>query len=171
MYSVLMKAHIPGRSCGEVFDTIADFARYPELVDAVREVDVLPPEPDGSVVSHWVVLFRKGLLRWSETDTFDRASGLLTFTQRDGDFDVFKGHWVVADTGEGTTVTFRASFDFGVPSMASIIDPVAGRVLLENMELILHGLFAPTPVSIPTAEHGPAENELAFDEVAEVASR
>ncbi|WP_082126627.1 type II toxin-antitoxin system RatA family toxin [Allosalinactinospora lopnorensis] len=156
MYSVLMTAFVPGHGRDETFDTLADFARYAELVDAVREVEVLPPEPDGSLVSHWVVLFRKGLLRWSESDTFDRGRGVISFTQTDGDFDVFEGGWTVESAEDGAAVTFRAEFDFGVPSMAGIVDPVAGRVLLENLELILQGLFAQSDVRVIRAEHGVA---------------
>lgn len=35
---------------------------------------------------------------------------------------------------------FRAAFDLGIPSLASIIDPIAERTLAENMQLILRGL-------------------------------
>ena len=38
-------------------------------------------------------------------------------------------------------VVFTADFDFGVPSLASIIDPVAERVLVETITEILRGLF------------------------------
>lgn len=155
MYSVRMSAEVLGLGVGEVFDTLADFERYPKLVDTVEQVDVLPPEPDGSVPSNWVVHFRSGLLRWSESDTFDRARGEIRFRQLDGDFDVFEGGWSVLETSAGVEVVFRAQFDFGVPSLASIVDPVAGRVLLENLEMITRSLFRPAEVRLTSSEHAP----------------
>lgn len=155
MYSAEFTAIVAGRTPCEVFDTVADFGRYPRLVDAVLAVDVLEPEPDGSIPSSWEVLFRKGVLRWSESDLLDRDNGVITFTQTEGDFDVFEGGWEIREAVAGTEVTFRAKFDFGVPSMASIIDPVAGRVLLENLSMIVRGLFAPSPVTVTTSTHGP----------------
>lgn len=154
MYATELSAIVAGRTTDEVFDTVADFARYPDLVDAVVSVDVLPAADDGSIPSNWEVLFRKGILRWSEEDLLDRENGVITFTQTEGDFDVFEGGWEITATPGGVAVTFRAKFDFGVPSMASIIDPVAGRVLLENLGLIVRGLFSPDSVRITRAEHG-----------------
>lgn len=141
MRSVTVNAVLLGRDSGEVFDTVADFARYPDLVDAVRTVSVEPTDEDGVLLSHWEVFFRNGILRWSERDRLDRAAQRIGFDQTVGDFDVFRGDWELRQLAGDTEVVFHAEFDFGVPSLASIIDPVAVRVLTENMELILMGLF------------------------------
>ncbi|MCP3803317.1 SRPBCC family protein [Allokutzneria sp. A3M-2-11 16] len=159
MHAVELTAEVAGLGAAEVFSTLADFKRYPDLVEAVEEVQVLPAEADGSVLSTWVVHFRNGLLRWSESDTFDSARGEIAFRQLEGDFDMFEGGWSVRETAVGCQVVFRARFDFGVPSVASIVDPVAGRVLLENMEMITRGLFHPADVRVTTAEHGPDLHE------------
>lgn len=156
MYAAEFTAIVSGRAAGEVFDTVADFARYPSLVDAVLSVEVAPPLPDGSLPSSWEVLFRKGVLRWEETDRLDREAGVITFAQTDGDFDVFEGGWEIAAVPGGVSVTFRAKFDFGVPSMAGIIDPVAGRVLLENLVGIVEGLFTGSDIEVVMSEHGAA---------------
>jgi len=139
---VRIEATVRGRSAAEVYETVIDFNRYPELIDTVREVVTDPPAEDGSLVSHWAVNFRNGILRWSELDTFDRSNLVSRFTQTAGDFDVFEGEWVVREDGDGIFVAFHAEFDFGVPTLASIIDPVAVRVLTESMQQVLCGLFA-----------------------------
>ncbi|MEU0108424.1 SRPBCC family protein [Streptomyces sp. NPDC006251] len=141
MQSVTIDALIHNRAAAEVFDTVSDFARYPALVEAVRAVRVDPPTTDGALPSHWEVYFRNGILRWSESDRLDRENLTITFEQTEGDFDVFRGEWILTADGEDTVLSFRSEFDFGVPSLASIIDPVAIRVLTENMEFILLGLF------------------------------
>lgn len=151
MPTVRIDALVPARDPGEVFDTVADFARYPELVDIVRSVEVGPPGPDGSFESRWAVLFRNGILRWSELDRCDRETLTIEFDQTEGDFDIFRGGWELSQQGDDVVVTFEAEFDFGVASLASIVDPVAKRVLKETMWTVLHGLF-----DTPEAEVRPA---------------
>ncbi|PRY39888.1 type II toxin-antitoxin system RatA family toxin [Umezawaea tangerina] len=151
MQIVRIEAIVPARQASEVFDTVVDFGRYPELVEAVREVVTEPPAADGSVVSHWAVNFRNGVLRWTEVDTFDRDDLVSRFTQTTGDFDAFEGEWTVRQDGGDAHVVFHAEFDFGVPTLASIIDPVAIRVLTESMKDILLGLFDGTVKFVPAA--------------------
>lgn len=132
------------------YHRISDFARYPELTDAVREVVLHPPEPDGSLVSEWTVRFRNGLLRWTERDTFDPVSLAIDFQQLAGDFATFDGTWRFAPDGPGCRVTFTARFDLGIPSLAEILDPVASSALRTNIGLILRGLLGEvTPVGEP----------------------
>jgi len=38
-------------------------------------------------------------------------------------------------------VTFDSDFDFGIPSLAGILDPVAERVFKETIARVLTGLF------------------------------
>ncbi|MEQ4305047.1 SRPBCC family protein [Plantactinospora sp. B6F1] len=143
---VIVDAQITGHRVEQVYDTVADFARYPELVDTVRSVEVDPPEPDGSVASTWSVLFRNGILRWREVDRFDRDALRIWFEQTEGEFDVFRGEWSLKPDRDVVRLLFQAEFDFGVASLAPIIDPVATRVLTESMQTILRGLFGPDSV-------------------------
>ncbi|MCE6998374.1 SRPBCC family protein [Saccharothrix sp. S26] len=140
MRHVEVHAFIRGVDAGTVFDTLADFRHYAELVDIVRSVD-METSPDGTTVSHWVVEFRNGLLQWTERDWFRRDELRLDFDQTDGDFDEFSGGWVLDPTPEGVRTAFITDFDFGVPSLASIVEPVAERVLSDVIQLILIGLF------------------------------
>ena len=148
---VMVDAWITGHPSGHVYDTIADFARYPELVDTVRSVQVGPAAPDGSVISSWSVLFRNGILRWREVDWFDREALCIRFEQTEGEFDVFRGDWRLEPEDDGVRLIFRAEFDFGVESLAPILNPVATRVLTESMRTILLGLFGQDAVHFPTA--------------------
>jgi ribosome-associated toxin RatA of RatAB toxin-antitoxin module len=146
--SITFDAEVTGVDQGQAVDRIADFAAYPDLVDAVRQVDMLPSPPGGPLRSRWAVAFRGGLMRWSESDWVDRDTGVIRFEQDDGDLDVFRGQWRVSPTGDGVRVVFAADFDFGVPSIADILEPVASRMLTENIESILRGLFGGRHVRI-----------------------
>jgi len=141
MQTVRIEAYVLDKPATEVYETVVDFSSYPDLTDTVREVVTEPAAEDGSFLSHWAVNFRNGILRWTEFDTIDRPNLVSKFTQTSGDFDAFEGAWTVRQENADAFVVFHAEFDFGVPTLASIIDPVAVRVLTESMQDILLGLF------------------------------
>jgi ribosome-associated toxin RatA of RatAB toxin-antitoxin module len=129
---------------GPCFDRISAFARYPEYVNVIRAVTVYPADVDGNERSDWEVYFRNGILRWTEQDALDRTAQRITFQQIDGDFDHFAGQWTVTKDAAGPgrcVVTFDSDFDFGIPSLAGILDPVAERVFKETIARVLAGLF------------------------------
>lgn len=144
MRHVEITAVLPAADLPTAFDTISDFARYPLLVpDVVRSVVVAPVVRGEPVVSAWEVYFRNGILTWTETDWLHPETATIDFSQTEGDFEAFSGGWRLTPLGDGkgVHVEFVADFDFGVPSLASIIDPVAERVLTETIIAILRGLF------------------------------
>jgi len=124
---------------------ITDFAIYPELSPVVRSVTVRQRGSDEEH-SDWEVFFRNGILRWTEADRFDAGRRLITFRQLHGDFEEFTGSWSVRPDDDGCLIDFAAEFDFGIPSLAGILDPVAERVLKETIAAVLAGLFGSTEV-------------------------
>ncbi|MBH1933789.1 SRPBCC family protein [Streptomyces sp. AV19] len=141
MRSVELKAHFDGVAPEDAYARIGDFARYPSLVTAIRRVTVHPATRPGRLHSDWEVDFRNGVLSWSEADSFDDERRVISFTQTTGDFETFTGEWEVRTEGDGCAVLFGAKFDFGLPSLAGIIDPVAERVLRETILSVLDGLL------------------------------
>lgn len=127
------------------YTRISDFARYPDFTPTVLGVEVQPTDPDGSVISSWLVAFRKGQLRWTERDVLDPTNRRIEFAQLTGDFASFTGSWQVDDdpSTPGSVVRFEASFDLGIPTLAAILDPVAEATLQDNIELIVTGLLGP----------------------------
>jgi hypothetical protein len=140
--TVHLELCIAARPPGEVYATLADFGRYPDLSEAVRAVSVERVAADVTV-SRWEVAFRAGLLRWVEEDTFDRAAGRITFRQLEGDVAVFDGSWQCA----ATDITFDARIDMGIPSLADALEPIAARTLVENTVSIVSGLFGGATVA------------------------
>lgn len=140
MRDVDLRVHIPAGNPTTIYDKLGDFGRYPELVDVVRSVIVHEELDDTRVSTDWVVYFRNGLLRWSEVDVYDRAARHITFEQSGGDFELFRGRWSVVEARGGCDVVFEAEFDFGIPSLAGILEPIASRVLKENVARVLIGI-------------------------------
>ncbi|KAA0942490.1 type II toxin-antitoxin system RatA family toxin [Streptomyces apricus] len=148
MRSVHVAVELPGVSPAAGYGQVKQFARYPELVPVVRAVTVHDGSTDagagdgsGEETSDWEVYFRNGILRWTESDRFDPADLAIAFTQLDGDFEEFEGEWRISQRPGGCLVDFRAGFDFGIPSLAGILDPVAERVIKETIARVVIGLF------------------------------
>ena len=139
MRTVRLRLHVPGKAATDVYQTLADFGRYPELADAVRSVTVTEVS-ENVTVSHWEVTFRAGLLCWTEEDTFDPGALSITFHQLEGDAAVFDGSWECVEDARGSEIVFSARLDMGIPSLADALEPIAVRTLIDNIVSIVRGL-------------------------------
>ncbi|MFF0018064.1 type II toxin-antitoxin system RatA family toxin [Streptomyces sp. NPDC005374] len=139
---VTVEAFVPDADADTVFARLSDFERYPDFTDAVREVQVTHRK-NGVIDSEWEVNFRNGILRWSENEIVDQASRTITFAQTTGDFESFDGSWRVEQVADQVVIRFDAAFDLGMASLAAILDPIAERALIENLQRILSGLNGP----------------------------
>ena len=141
MRRVEIDATIRSTSPHEVFDSIVQFDRYPDLAPHVQStvVHATVPRPVGR--SSWELHFRSGLLRWTEEERFLREELRVEFAQVTGDFDEFSGAWSLSSEGSGTRLFFQADFDFGIPSLEGILDPIAERVIKETVAWVVVGMF------------------------------
>ena len=158
MRTVLLRLHVPDKPASDVYQTLADFERYPDLSDAVRSVAVTEVSQNVTV-SQWEVTFRAGLLRWTEEDTFDPGALTITFRQLEGDAAVFDGSWQCLDAGPGSEIIFAARLDLGIPSLADALEPIAARTLTDNIVSIVRGLLghadlAAAEVAVPVPAGG-----------------
>ncbi|MFJ9615373.1 type II toxin-antitoxin system RatA family toxin [Streptomyces noursei] len=139
MPSATIRATLPGATPDATLETLRDFASFPDHTSVVHEVRVI--EDALGTFSSWTVEFRGGLLLWTQRDTTDRADRTITFEQTDGDFEQFEGAWRVTPDGDATDIEFTAQFDFGMPSLSAVVDPVALVALLDVIKSVLHGMF------------------------------
>ncbi|MET7436815.1 type II toxin-antitoxin system RatA family toxin [Streptomyces sp. NPDC004082] len=141
MRHVELDALIPGEQAESVLHAVRRWERYPDLAPHVNATTVHAAYPDPAASSSWELHFRSGLLRWTEDDTVLPEQGEIRFEQSDGDFDSFSGTWSVTQDGDDVAVRFDADFDFGIPSLEGILDPIAERVIKETVAWALTGLF------------------------------
>ena len=139
MRTVRLRLHVPRKSASDVYATLADFERYPQLCEAVKNVTVTDVS-ERLTVSRWEVAFRAGLLRWTEEDILDPSALTITFHQLEGDIAVFDGSWRCVDAAHGSEVLFSATLDMGIPSLADALEPIAARTLTDNIVSIVRGL-------------------------------
>ena len=78
------------------------------------------------------------------------------------------GGWQILATDDGCDIAFHTTFDFGVTSIESIVEPIAARVLRENIEYILIGLLGENVSFLPADEEpgeAPRPRYAVFDRV------
>lgn len=145
MQSVTVKSIVDGWEPASVYERLKDSDVYEKFApDQVKSVTSEPVVDGGQSLTHWEIYFRNGLLCWSERDFYDDEKCILRFEQVEGDFDLFEGEWAVTQgpgSPSSSLLVFTATFDFGVPSLEAIIDPVAIRVLRRAMGQIIGKLF------------------------------
>ncbi|WAP60218.1 type II toxin-antitoxin system RatA family toxin [Streptomyces sp. S465] len=131
-----------------IYEKLKDGESYKQHApEHVKSVLMESTDDPHTMLSHWELYFRNGLLEWSERDHYDEENTTLRFEQIDGDFDEFHGSWEVSPVpdpaGEPTVrVRFTATFDFGVPSVEAMIEPVAAKLLEESVSRIITELFS-----------------------------
>ena len=139
MRTVRLRLYVPYKSASDVYATLANFERYPELCEAVQKAAVTEVS-ENRTVSQWEVTFRARLLRWTEEDTFDPGALSITFRQLEGDAALFDGSWQCIDAAQGSEIMFSARLDMGIPSLADALEPIAARTLTDNIVSIVRGL-------------------------------
>jgi ribosome-associated toxin RatA of RatAB toxin-antitoxin module len=134
-----MRAVVPARPARAVFDLLRALERYPDVSSSILSIDVdadtTPP------CSTWHVQFREGVLVWTERDLVDESALELRFEQVEGDFEQLAGRWHVVERPQGCEIVLETTFDFGMPSLRHLIDPLAERALYDNGVELLRGLL------------------------------
>ncbi|MGX1544229.1 type II toxin-antitoxin system RatA family toxin [Streptomyces adustus] len=142
MRHVQLDAVVHDERRADVFERIVQWERYADLAPHVQSTTVHRGRPAPTGSSSWELHFRSGLLRWTETERFEPERGEVHFEQTDGDFDSFAGRWLLTERGDDVEVSFACAFDFGIPSLEGILDPIAERVIKETVAWALAGQFA-----------------------------
>ena len=110
-----------------------DFARF---MPDVRSVTVLERHDWGTLTS-WDTTLRGRPFRWVERDVMDPDKHAIHYEQTQGDLAVFRGDWQITAVPEGCRVELTCEFEFGMPMLAALLNPVAAMVVRSNLEHML----------------------------------
>jgi len=119
-----------------VYELISDMEAYPRFMPSLKSVEVLE-RGDGYTVTAWDTSVNGMPFRWAERDEFDPVNYRITYKQVTGDLKRFEGEWLVEEQEGDVHVTFRVEFDFGVPMLSTLLNPVASLKLRQNGEMML----------------------------------
>jgi ribosome-associated toxin RatA of RatAB toxin-antitoxin module len=138
MPAVHTEMEVPGVSLADVWRVVSDFEQFPALMPNVLSVDVIGRDGD-AVITTWRVVLEGSEMTWDERDTFVPHER-ITFEQVDGDLDVFRGEWTLAEREGGVLVTLTVEFDLGIPSLAMVLNPVGVKAIDANSREMLRAI-------------------------------
>jgi coenzyme Q-binding protein COQ10 len=122
-----------------VYELIANMESYPRFMPSLNSVQVLERGKDWTV-TEWDTSINGMRFRWQERDEFDRENYRIAYHQVSGDLKRFSGEWRVEELEGEVKVTLTVEFDFGVPMLAALLNPVAAIKLRQNGESMLRAL-------------------------------
>ena len=101
----------------KIYDIIKDMAAYPNFMHDLVSVEILE-RGENYTVSHWVSNVDGRKIVWTERDTFYPEELKITYAQTEGDFE------------------------FGIPMIAGLLNPILKKKVRENSENMLNSIKA-----------------------------
>lgn len=123
----------------QVYRICRDLPSFPKFMPNVVSVTV-KEAGDNWTVTEWVTRLQGRTIRWTERDEFDDVTPRISYNQVSGDLKTFRGEWHFAPEGSGTRVTMTCEFEFGIPVIAALLNPVAVMALRSNIEDMLNAI-------------------------------
>ena len=123
----------------KIYEIIKDMASYPDFMKDLVSVEILERGEDYTV-SHWVSNVDGRKIVWTERDTFYPEDLKITYVQTDGDLKKMEGAWTIEEQGEDCEVTLAVDFEFGIPMIAGLLNPILKKKVRENSENMLKSI-------------------------------
>jgi Polyketide cyclase / dehydrase and lipid transport len=140
MARVLVQVSTEEPDCRVALGRVANYRNWPAASETIRSVEV-QEDGEGSSISTWEVVFRGGLMKWSERDRLDLDGLEHSFELIEGDPHGFAGTWRAEPTERGCLLTMDALFDLGMPSLSHVLDPIAVEALEDAVADVVQSLF------------------------------
>ncbi len=123
----------------KIYEIIKDMASYPNFMKDLVSVEILERGEDYTV-SHWVSNVDGRKIVWTERDTFYPEDLKITYVQTDGDLKKMEGAWTIETQGKECEVTLAVDFEFGIPMIAGLLNPILKKKVRENSENMLKSI-------------------------------
>lgn len=115
----------------KIYPILKDMEKYPEFMADLVSVEVLERTAT-TTVSKWVSNVDGRVIKWTELDTFDDENMHISYNQIEGDLKKFTGEWLLTPTTEGTDVKLIVDFEFGIPMISGLLNPILKKKVREN---------------------------------------
>lgn len=123
-----------------IYPILKDMEKYPEFMTDLVSVKVVERAGD-TTVSQWVSNVDGRIIRWTERDTFDDANCHIAYSQIEGDLKKFAGEWILTPLDGATTeIKLTVDFEFGIPMIAGLLNPIAKKKVKVNSEKMLKAI-------------------------------
>ncbi|MBQ2975434.1 MAG: aromatase/cyclase [Phascolarctobacterium sp.] len=123
----------------KIYGIIKDMASYPNFMKDLVSVEILERGEDYTI-SHWVTNADGRRIVWTERDTFYPEELKITYVQTEGDLKKMEGAWTIVEQADGCEVTLAVDFEFGIPMIAGLLNPILKKKVRENSENMLNSI-------------------------------
>lgn len=120
----------------KIYDIIKNMSAYPDFMKDLVSVEILE-RGDNYTVSHWVSNVDGRKIVWTERDTFYPEDLKITYCQTEGDLKKMEGQWTIVPCADECEVTLSVDFEFGIPMIAGLLNPILKKKVRENSENML----------------------------------
>jgi coenzyme Q-binding protein COQ10 len=115
----------------KIYPILKDMEKYPGFMKDLLSVEIL--ERTGhNTVSKWVSNVDGRVIKWTELDTFDDENMHIAYRQIEGDLKKFEGEWILTPLIEGTEIKLTVDFEFGIPMIAGLLNPILKKKVRDN---------------------------------------
>ena len=123
----------------KIYEIIKDMASYPNFMKDLVGVEILE-RGENYTISHWVTNADGRRIVWTERDTFYPEELKITYAQTEGDLKKMEGAWTIVEQADGCEVTLAVDFEFGIPMIAGLLNPILKKKVRENSENMLNSI-------------------------------
>jgi coenzyme Q-binding protein COQ10 len=106
----------------KVYGVIVDYAKYPEFVAGVDEIEILENNDEGAKVKYSLNLIKK--FSYIIKMTHEKPSKVSWVLESGDIFKTNTGSWELKDLGDKTEVTYKVELDFKVMAPKMIVNKV-----------------------------------------------
>lgn len=124
---------------GELYEILKDMEQYPQFMKDLKSVKVLERNANTTLTA-WETKIMGNTIKWVEKDVFDDEQQHISYHQHSGDLHKFEGEWILQEEAGGTKVTLTVDFEFGIPMISGLLNPVAKLMIKDNSENMLNAL-------------------------------
>lgn len=115
----------------KIYPILKDMEKYPEFMADLVSVEVIERK-DNTTITKWVSNVDGRIIRWTELDVFDDDNMHISYKQIEGDLKNFEGEWILTPVQEGTEIKLTVDFEFGIPMIAPLLNPILKKKVREN---------------------------------------
>lgn len=124
-----------------IYDVIRDMVSYPKFMKNLESVKILEQD-ENTDLTHWVSNVDGRKIVWTERDFFYPDDFRITYSQTEGDLKKMEGAWELETVPDGVRVSLAVDFEFGIPMIAGLLNPILVRKVKENSNAILQAVKA-----------------------------
>jgi coenzyme Q-binding protein COQ10 len=123
----------------KIYPILKNMDEYPEFMTDLVSVEIIE-RTGNTTISKWVSNVDGRIIKWTELDTFDDENMHISYKQLEGDLKKFEGEWVLTPVTDGTEIKLTVDFEFGIPMIAGLLNPILKKKIRDNSMNMLKAL-------------------------------